>query len=159
GGWIFDSGARALGCAVIPAGPRNTEQQLEGTQSLKPTAYARVPDYLKILLDKAKETGKDTSSIKRALVGGGAPFPAPRQEYKQRGLAPSQPDAAADVGIIAYESAALDGMILDEGVIVEIVRPGTGDPVPPGEVGEVVVTTFNRDYPMIRLATGDLSAV
>ena len=159
GGWILDSGARALGCAVIAAGPGNTEQQLEAIQHLKPTAYVGVPDYLKILLDKAKETGKDASSFKKALVGGGALFPSLRAEYKQRGIATYQTYATADLGIIAYESEALEGMIVDEGVIVEIVRPGTGDPVPAGEVGEVVVTTFNRDYPMIRFATGDLSAV
>jgi phenylacetate-CoA ligase len=159
GGWILDSGARALGCAVIAAGPGNTEQQLEVIERLRPTVYIGVPDYLKILLDKAKEAGKDASSFKRALVGGGALFPSLRAEYKQRGVDTFQSYATADLGIIAYESPALEGMIVDEGVIVEIVRPGTGDPLPPGEVGEVVVTTFNRDYPMIRFATGDLSAV
>jgi phenylacetate-CoA ligase len=163
GGWILDAGARALGCTVIAAGPGNTEQQLEAIQHLKPTAYVGVPDYLKILLDKAGELGKDASSIKRALVSGGALFPSLRAEYAQRGVAVFQAYATADVGNIAYESPAPDGtvegMIVDEGVIVEIVRPGTGDPVPEGEVGEVVVTAFNRDYPMIRLATGDLSAV
>ena len=159
GGWILDSGARALGCAVIAAGPGNTEQQLEAIRVLKPTVYIGVPDYLKILLDKAKETGKDASSFGKALVGGGALFPSLRAEYKQRGIATFQTYATADLGIIAYESEALEGMIVDEGVIVEVVRPGTGDPVAPGEVGEVVVTAFNRDYPMIRFATGDLSAV
>lgn len=159
GGWILDSGARALGCAVIAAGPGNTEQQLEVIQALKPSVYVGVPDYLKILLDKAKEAGKDATSFKKAIVGGGALFPSLRAEYKQRGVATFQTYATADLGIIAYESQAFDGMIVDEGVVVEIVRPGTGDPVPPGEVGEVVVTSFNRDYPMIRLATGDLSAV
>jgi phenylacetate-CoA ligase len=159
GGWILDSGARALGCAVIAAGPGNTEQQLEVIRALKPTAYVGVPDYLKILLDKARETGKDAASIKKALVGGGALFPSLRAEYKQRGIATFQTYATADLGIIAYESQVLEGMIVDEGVIVEIVRPGTGDPVPADEVGEVVVTAFNRDYPMIRFATGDLSAV
>jgi phenylacetate-CoA ligase len=159
GGWILDSGARALGCTVIAAGPGNTEQQLEVIRVLKPTAYVGVPDYLKILLDKARDMGKDASSIKKALVGGGALFPSLRAEYKQRGIATFQTYATADLGIIAYESPALEGMILDEGVIVEIVRPGTGDPVPVGDVGEVVVTAFNRDYPMIRFATGDLSAV
>ena len=128
-------------------------------QALKPTVYVGVPDYLKILLDKAKETGKDATSFKKAMVGGGALFPSLRAEYKQRGVATFQTYATADLGIIAYESQALEGMIVDEGVIVEIVRPGTGDPVPAGEVGEVVVTSFNRDYPMIRFATGDLSAV
>jgi phenylacetate-CoA ligase len=159
GGWILDSGARALGCAVIAAGPGNTEQQLEVIQTLKPTVYVGVPDYLKILLDKAKEAGKDATSFKKAIVGGGALFPSLRAEYKQRGIATFQTYATADVGIIAYESQALEGMIVDEGVLVEIVRPGTGDPVPAAEVGEVVVTSFNRDYPMIRFATGDLSAV
>ncbi|MGE5511695.1 MAG: phenylacetate--CoA ligase family protein [Bacteroidota bacterium] len=159
GGWILDSGARALGCTVIAAGPGNTEQQLEAIQHLKPTVYVGVPDYLKILLDKATEARKDASSIKKASVGGGALFPSLRAEYKQRGIATYQTYATADLGIIAYESEALEGMIVDEGVIVEIVRPGTGDPVPAGEVGEVVVTAFNRDYPMIRFATGDLSAV
>jgi phenylacetate-CoA ligase len=159
GGWILDAGARALGCAVIAAGPGNTEQQLDVIQYLKPTAYVGVPDYLKILLDKAKEADRDASCFQKALVGGGALFPSLRAEYKARGIDTYQTYATADLGIIAYESAALEGMIVDEGAIVEIVRPGTGDPVPAGEVGEVVVTTFNRDYPMIRFATGDLSAV
>jgi phenylacetate-CoA ligase len=159
GGWILDSGARAIGCAVIAAGPGNTEQQIEAIQALKPSVYVGVPDYLKILLDKARETGKDATSFKKALVGGAALFPSLRSEYKQRGVSTFQMYATADLGIIAYESSALDSMIVDEGVIVEIVRPGTGDPVPPGEVGEVVVTSFNRDYPMIRFGTGDLSAV
>jgi len=159
GGWILDAGARALGCAVIAAGPGNTEQQLDVIQYLKPTAYVGVPDYLKILLDKAKEAGRDASCFKKALVGGGALFPSLRAEYKARGIDTYQTYATADLGIIAYESPALEGMIVDEGAIVEIVRPGTGDPLPPGEVGEVVVTTFNRDYPMLRFATGDLSAV
>jgi phenylacetate-CoA ligase len=159
GGWILDSGARALGCAVIAAGPGNTEQQLEVIERLRPTAYVGVPDYLKILLDKAREMNKDASSFKKALVGGGALFPSLRAEYKQRGIDTFQTYATADLGIIAYETPALEGMVVDEGAIVEIVRPGTGDPLPAGEVGEVVVTTFNRDYPMIRFATGDLSAV
>ncbi|MGE3064715.1 MAG: phenylacetate--CoA ligase family protein [Hyphomicrobiaceae bacterium] len=159
GGWILDSGARALGCTVFAAGPGNTEQQLDAIAHLKPTVYTGVPDYLKILLDKAKEQGRNASSIRKALVSGGALFPSLRAEYKQRGVSVFQCYATADLGVIAYESEALDGMIADEGVILEIVRPGSGDPVPDGEVGEVVVTSFNRDYPMIRLATGDLSAV
>jgi len=159
GAWIMDAGARALGCTVIPAGPGNTEQQLEFIARLKPTAYVGVPDYLKILLDKAKEAGRNITSFQRAVVSGGALYPSLRQEYRERGIAVYQVYATADVGVIAYESSALEGMIVDEGVIVEIVQPGTGDPLPPGEVGEVVVTSFNRDYPMIRLATGDLSAV
>jgi phenylacetate-CoA ligase len=159
GGWILDAGARALGCAVIPAGPGNTEQQLEVIHHLKPTAYIGVPDYLKILLDKAREAGRPITSFRRAMVSGGALFPSLRQEYREQGVAVFQAYATADLGVIAYETAALEGMVVEEGVIVEIVRPGTGDPVPDGEVGEVVVTSFNRDYPMIRLATGDLSAV
>ena len=159
GGWILDAGARALGCTVIPAGPGNTEQQLEAIAHLRPNTFVGVPDYLKILLDKAQEAGRDTSSFKRALFSGGALFPSLRQEYQERGVRTFQVYATADAGVIAYESQALEGMIIDEGLIVEIVRPGTGDPVPEGEVGEVVVTTFNRHYPMIRLATGDLSAV
>lgn len=163
GGWILDAGARAIGCNVIAAGPGNTEQQLEAIERLRPTVYVGVPDYLKILLDKAKELGRDASSIKRAMVGGGALFPSLRREYAERGVAVFQCYATADVGLISYESPGLDGtvegMIVDEGVILEIVRPGTGDPVPAGEVGEVVITVFNRDYPMIRLATGDLSAL
>jgi phenylacetate-CoA ligase len=159
GGWIIDSGLRALGCTVIAAGPGNTEQQLDAISFARPTTYVGVPDYLKILLDKAREAGRDASSIKKGFVSGGALFPSLREEYKARGIAVQQCYATAESGIIAYESAGHDGMIVNEGVIVEIVRPGTGDPVPDGEVGEVVVTTFNRDYPMIRLATGDLSAV
>ena len=159
GGWILDAGARAIGCSVIPAGPGNTEQQLEAITHLKPTAYIGVPDYLKILLDKSAEAGRPITSFKRALVSGGALFPSLRQEYLNRGITVFQVYATADAGSIAYESEALEGMIVDEGIILEIVRPGTGDPVPAGEVGEVVVTTFNRDYPMIRLATGDLSAI
>ena len=159
GGWILDAGLRALGCPVIPAGPGNTEQQIEAIHHLRPVGYVGVPDYLKILLDKAREAGRPVGSIRKALVSGGALFPALRQEYKDRGIAVVQAYAIADAGVIAYEVPALAGMILDEGVLLEIVRPGTGDPVPDGEVGEVVVTTFNRDYPMIRLATGDLSAV
>jgi phenylacetate-CoA ligase len=163
GGWIMDAGARALGCAVIPAGPGNTEQQLDCIAHLKPTAYVGVPDYLKILLDKAKEAGRDASSFKKAFVSGGALFPSLRQEYKDRGITCTQAYATADLGLIAYESpgpgGAIEGMIVDEALIVEIVRPGTGDPVADGEVGEVVVTSFNRDYPMLRLATGDMSAV
>jgi phenylacetate-CoA ligase len=163
GGWIMDSGARAIGCTVIPAGPGNTEQQLDAIEHLRPTAYTGVPDYLKILLDKAKEAGRDTSSITKAMVSGGALFPSLRAEYKERGITCTQAYATADLGMIAYESpgpdGTIEGMIVEEGLILEIVRPGTGEPLPEGEVGEVVVTSFNRDYPMIRLATGDMSAV
>ena len=163
GGWILDAGARALGCAVIAAGPGNTEQQLEAIAHLKPTAFVGVPDYLKILLDKARDAGRDAGSFTKALVSGGALFPSLRAEYRARGIDVLQCYATADLGLIAYETSTtagvVDGMMVDEGVLVEIVRPGTGDPVPDGEVGEVVVTAFNRDYPMFRLATGDLSAV
>jgi phenylacetate-CoA ligase len=159
GGWLLDAGARALGCPVIAAGPSNSEQQIEAIQALKPSVYVGVPDYLKVLLDKARDAGKDATSFKRAVMGGGALYPSLRAEYRQRGVLAFQTYATADLGVIAYESPALEGMIVDEGVIVEIVRPGTGDPVPSGEVGEVLVTAFNRDYPLIRFATGDLSAV
>ncbi len=159
GGWILDSGARALGCAVIPAGPGNTEQQIELVRHYAPVAYVGVPDYLKILLDRAAEAGAPLTGYRRALVSGGALFPSLRQEYKDRGIDVLQAYATADVGVIAYESAAQEGMIVDEGVIVEIVRPGTGQPVADGEVGEVVVTALSRDYPLFRFATGDLSAV
>lgn len=159
GGWILDAGARALGCVVVAAGPGNTEQQLEAIAHLQPSAFVGVPDYLKILLDKARDAGRPATSFKRALVSGGALFPSLRQEYKERGVAVFQTYATADLGVVAYESVALEGLIAEEGVIIEIVKPGTGDPAPDGDVGEVVVTAFNRDYPMIRLATGDLSAV
>ncbi len=163
GGWIMDAGARALGCTVIPAGTGNTEQQLDAIAHLRPTAYTGAPDYLKILLDKAAESGKDASSIERALVSGGALFPSLREEYASRGISCLQAYATADTGVIAYESqtsgGVCEGMVVDEDVIVEIVQTGTGTPVPAGDVGEVVVTVFNRDYPMIRLATGDMSAI
>jgi phenylacetate-CoA ligase len=159
GGFILDSGARALGCAVVPAGIGNTEQQVEAIAQLRPVGYCGTPDFLKVLLDKAGDLGLDASSLTRALVSGGALFPSLRQAYGERGVQVLQCYVTADVGLIAYESSAMDGMIVDEHVIVEIVRPGTGDPVEDGEVGEVVVTNFNPVYPMIRLATGDLSAI
>jgi phenylacetate-CoA ligase len=159
GGFILDEGARALGCAVIPAGTGNSELQLDTIEALQPTGFTGTPDFLKILQDKATEAGRDVSSIKRALVSGGALFPSLREEYARRGVSVLQCYATADVGVIAYESEALEGMIVDEGVILEIVRPGTNEPVEPGEVGEVVVSNFNRTYPMIRFGTGDLSAM
>ena len=159
GGFILDEGARALGCAVVPAGIGNTELQLDAVEKLKPSAFTGTPDFLKILQDKAAEAGRDVSSIKRALVSGGALFPSLREEYSNRGVKVFQCYATADVGVIAYESCALEGMTVDEGIILEIVRPGTNDPVEPGEVGEVVVTNFNKTYPMIRFGTGDLSAL
>ena len=126
---------------------------------LKPTAFIGTPDYLKILLDRGAELGRDVSSIKTALVSGGALFPSLREEYEARGIRVSQCYATADLGVIAYESEAREGMIVNEDYIVEIVRPGTGEPVADGEVGELVVTAFNRVYPLIRFGTGDLSAV
>ncbi|MBC8268993.1 MAG: AMP-binding protein [Rhodospirillaceae bacterium] len=159
GGFMMDSGARALGCAVIPAGIGNTEQQLDVIADLKPAAYTGTPSFLKILLEKAEQAGKDASSFKRAMVSGEY-FPPPlRDQWAEHGLLAYQCYATADLGLIAYESDAAEGMIVDEGVIVEIVRPGTGDPLPEGEVGEVVVTLFSKEYPLVRFATGDLSAV
>lgn len=159
GGFILESGAHALGCAVIPGGVGNTEQQLEAIAHYRPTGYVGTPDFLKILLDTAEKSGKDASSLKRGLVSGAALPASLRDELGRRGVAVLQCYATAELGVIAYESEAREGMIVNESVVVEIVRPGTGDPVPDGEVGEVVVTSFNRDYPMIRLATGDLSAL
>jgi phenylacetate-CoA ligase len=159
GGFIMESGVQALGCAVIPGGVGNTEQQLEAIAHYRPTGYVGTPDFLKILLDTAEKTGKDASSFKHGLVSGAALPASLRGELGRRGVAVLQCYATAELGVIAYESEAREGMIVNETVIVEIVRPGTGDPVPDGEVGEVVVTSFNRDYPMIRLATGDLSAL
>jgi len=187
GGFILESGCRALGCAVIPGGVGNTEQQLEAIAHYRPSGYVGTPDFLKILLDTAKTSGKDASSIKRALVSGAALPASLRDELKGLGVAVLQCYATAELGVIAYESEAParfqaewelvsrpesaptqdsaartrapGGMIVNETVIVEIVRPGTGNPVAAGEVGEVVVTSFNPDYPMIRLATGDMSAL
>ncbi|KIC50213.1 AMP-binding protein [Tateyamaria sp. ANG-S1] len=157
-GMIFENGAWAVGATVLPAGTGQTELQVQAARDVGTTAYAGTPDYLKIILDKAAEMGVSLK-ITKAAVGGGALFPSLRREYKDRGITCMQSYATADLGNIAYESAALEGMIVDEGVIVEIVTPGTGDPVAPGEVGEVVVTSLNPDYPLIRFATGDMSAV
>ena len=159
GGFVMDSGARALDCAVIPAGVGNTEQQLDVISDLKPVCYAGTPSFLKILMEKAQAAGKDIPSFKKAMISGEY-FPPPlRDEWAADGLMAYQCYASADLGLIAYESEALEGMIVDEGVIVEIVRPGTGDVLPVGEVGEVVVTLFSKEYPLVRFATGDLSAV
>ena len=159
GGWIVDAGLRALECAVVPGGVGNTEGQAQAIAHIRPAGYAGTPDFLKVLLDKADELGLDCGSITKGLVSGGALFPSLRREYRDRGVAVLQCYATAELGLIAYESAPDEGMIVDEHLIVEIVRPGTGDPVPEGEVGEVVATTLNPDYPLIRFATGDLSAV
>ncbi|UTS82084.1 phenylacetate--CoA ligase family protein [Phaeobacter piscinae] len=157
-GMIFENGARAVGAAVLPAGTGQTELQVTAARDVGATAYAGTPDYLKVILDKADAMGVQLGFTK-AAVGGGALFPSLRQEYADRGITCLQSYATADLGNIAYESAAMEGMIVDEQVIVEIVTPGTGTPVAVGEVGEVVVTTLNPDYPLIRFATGDLSAV
>jgi phenylacetate-CoA ligase len=159
-GSIIESGARALGCPVIPAGTGQTELQLTAIARVRPAAYAGTPSFLKILLERGRADGVDTSCLTKALVGGEA-FPRSLAEWFETefGVRAYQCYGTADLGLIAYETAARDGLVIDEGVVVEIVRPGTGDPVPPGEVGEVVVTTFNPDYPLIRFATGDLSAL
>jgi phenylacetate-CoA ligase len=159
GGFMMEAGAHALGCAVIPAGTGNTEQQVEAIAHFKPSGYLGTPDYLKVLLDAAAKAGKDASSLRRAVVSGAALPSSLRQELAARGVEACQCYATADLGVVAYESEAREGMIVNETLLVEIVRSGTGDPVAVGEVGEVVVTSFNSDYPMIRLATGDLSAV
>ena len=158
GGFIFDSSARALGCAVIPAGPGNTEAQFELIEAYRPVAYSGTPDFLKILLDAADGAGRDISSVKRALVSGAA-FPKSLQdEIKSRGVDAYQAFGTADLGLIAFETSAREGMVVNEDLIFEIVRPGTGDPVPEGDVGEIVVTSLDPDHPWIRLALGDLTA-
>ncbi|SDE70090.1 phenylacetate-CoA ligase [Salipiger thiooxidans] len=157
-GMIFENGARAVGAAVLPAGTGQTELQARAAHDVGVTAYAGTPDYLKLILEKADEMGLELR-IARAAVSGGALFPSLRQFYADRGISCRQCYATADLGMVAYESEAMEGMICDEQVIVEIVTPGTGDPVAPGEVGELVVTTLNPDYPLVRFATGDMSAV
>ena len=158
-GAMLEGGARAIGCTVFPAGVGQTELQVQVIARLRPNVYIGTPSFLDILLDKAAELGEDVSSLGKGLVSGEALPPSLRAAIGERGVSVLQCYATADVGLIAYESPALEGMILDEGVIVEIVRPGTGDPVSEGEVGEVVVTPLNPDYPLVRFATGDLSAV
>jgi phenylacetate-CoA ligase len=159
GGFILDSGARALGCAVIPAGPGNTEQQLELIEAYRPVAYCGTPDFLKILLDAAAAAGRDASSLERALVSGAAFPKSLQEEFSSRGIEAYQAYATADLGFIAYETAAREGLVINEDIILEVVRPGTGDPVPEGEVGEIVVTSLDPHHPWIRLALGDLTAM
>ena len=159
GAFIMESGLHAVGCTVFPAGIGQTEQQLEAIAALRPDGYAGTPSFLRILVEKAIETGSDISSMKKGLVGGEAFPPSLRDWFTARGMAVYQCYATADLGLIAYETESREGLVIDEGVIVEIVRPGTGDPVAEGEVGELVVTTLNPDYPLIRFGTGDLSAV
>ncbi|MEY3524675.1 MAG: hypothetical protein RIR92_740 [Pseudomonadota bacterium] len=158
-GSMMESGAHALGCSVFPGGTGQTEQQLQAMVELRPAGYCGTPSFLKILVDKAQETGVALPFLKKALVSGEAFPPSLRDWLSERGIAAYQCYATADIGLIAYETAAREGMVLDEGVIVEIVRPGTGDPVAEGEVGELVVTTLNPDYPLIRFGTGDLTAI
>jgi phenylacetate-CoA ligase len=158
-GMIIESGARAIGCPVIPGGVGNTELQVQAIADLRPAAYCGTPSFLRILLEKGRQSGADMSSLKVAVVGGEALPPSLRKEINDLGVFVLQNYGTADLGLVAYESRAMEGMIVDEGVVLEIVRPGTGEPVPDGEVGEVVVTTFNPVYPLIRFATGDLSAV
>ncbi|RYC15738.1 phenylacetate--CoA ligase family protein [Ciceribacter ferrooxidans] len=157
-GMIFENGARAVGAAILPAGTGQTELQVRAAADIGSTVYAGTPDYLKVILEKADELG-ERLKISRAAVSGGALFPSLRQYYTDRGIACLQVYATADLGNIAYESSAMEGLIMDEGVIVEIVRPGSDRPVPDGEVGEVIVTSLNPDYPLVRFATGDLSAI
>ncbi len=158
GGFIFDASARALGCAVIPAGPGNTEQQFELIEAYRPVGYSGTPDFLKILLDAAASTGRDVSSIKRALVSGAAFPPSLQAEIRARGIDAYQAFGTADLGLIAFETTARDGMVVNEDLIMEIVKPGTGDPVAEGDVGEIVVTSLDPHHPWIRLALGDLTA-
>ena len=157
-GHMMESGAEAVDATVIPAGTGQTELQVQSAAAFGATAYAGTPDYLKTILEKADEMAVPLH-FRAAVVSGGALFPALREFYSARGISCLQCYATADLGLIAYESPAMEGMIVDEDVLVEIVTPGTGTPVPEGDVGEVVVTTLNPDYPLIRFATGDLSAV
>ena len=158
-GTMMDSGAVAIGCTVFPAGTGQTELQLQAMADLRPDAYVGTPSFLRILLEKADETGTALPSLKKASLGGEA-FPATLRDWlAARGIGAYQSYGTADLGLVAYETEAREGLVVDEGVIVEIVSPGTGDPVAEGEVGELVVTTLNPDYPLIRLGTGDLSAV
>jgi phenylacetate-CoA ligase len=159
GAWILEGGALALGCTVFPGGVGQTEQQVQAMAALLPNGYVGTPSFLRILLDKADELGLKISSLTKALVSGEAFLPPVREAFAARGITGYQAYATADLGVIAYETPAREGLVVDEDVIVEIVRPGTGDPVPDGEVGEVVVTTFNQTYPLIRFGTGDLSAI
>ena len=158
-GSMMETGAHALGCTVFPGGTGQTEQQVQAMVDLQPAGYIGTPSFLKLIVDKAADMGVALPSVKRALVSGEACPPSLRDWLGERGIAAYQCYATADLGLIAYETAAREGLVLDEGVIVEIVRPGTGDPVPEGEVGELVVTTLNPDYPLVRFGTGDLSAV
>ncbi|WP_371323602.1 AMP-binding protein [Dechloromonas sp. ZY10] len=159
GAFIFEGGARKLGCAVFPGGVGQTEQQVQAMVDLRPDGYVGTPSFLKIIVEKAEESGADIGSLKKALVSGEALPGITRNWLAERGIEVRQCYATADIGTIAYETVINEGLIVEEELLLEIVRPGTGDPVPDGEVGEVVVTSFNPDYPLIRFATGDLSAI
>ena len=159
GAWIMEAGAHALGCTVFPGGVGNTELQLQAIAELRPDAYCGTPSFLRILVEKAAETGVSIASIRKALVSGEAFPPSLRDWLLERGIQGYQAYATADAGLIAYETEARQGLVVDDGILLEIVRPGTDDPVPEGEVGEVVVTVFNPDYPLVRFGTGDLSAL
>jgi phenylacetate-CoA ligase len=159
GAWLLEAGAHALGCTVFPGGVGQTEQQVQAMADLQPDAYVGTPSFLRILLDKADELGLQIPSLKKALVSGEAFLPPVREALAARGVIGYQAYATADLGMIAYETPAREGLVVDEEIILEIVRPGTGEPLPDGEVGEVVVTLFNPDYPLLRFGTGDLSAI
>jgi phenylacetate-CoA ligase len=159
GAFILESGALAVGCTVFPAGVGQTEQQLAALADLRPEAYTGTPSFLRILIEKARETGVNIGCLTKASVGGEACPPSLTAWFAEQGVSVYQTYATADLGLVAYETSARQGLLVEEGVIVEIVRPGTGDPVPDGEVGEVVVTTLNAAYPLIRFGTGDLSAI
>jgi len=159
-GAMLEEGAHAIGCAVVPAGTGNTELQVRAAAHIRPTAYCGTPSFLKIILEKAAELGADVSSLARASLAGEPILPDQREAFAAAGIEPFNLYASADIGLIAYETPAREGLMVDERLILEIVTPGTGDPVPDGQVGEVVLTMpFNREYPLIRFATGDLSAV
>jgi phenylacetate-CoA ligase len=159
GAWILEAGAAAIGCTVFPAGTGQTEQQVQAMEYLQPHGYVGTPSFLRILLDKADEMGVKLPNLTKALVSGEAFLPPVRDALLARGIAGYQAFATADLGVVAYETSAREGLVVDEGVVLEIVRPGTGNPVAEGEVGEIVVTTFNTDYPLVRFCTGDLTAV
>jgi phenylacetate-CoA ligase len=158
-GSMMETGAHALGCTVFPGGTGQTEQQVQAMAELQPAGYIGTPSFFKIIIEKAAELGVALPTVKKGMVGGEAFTPSLRDWFTERGIDVYQCFATADLGSIAYETSARQGLVLDEGVIVEIVRPGTGDPVPEGEVGELVVTTLNPSYPLIRFGTGDLTAV
>ena len=158
-GSMMESGAHALGCTVFPGGTGQTEQQVQAMADLRPAGYIGTPSFLKLIVEKAQEMKVPLPSVTKALLSAEAFPPSLRDWFAERGIAGYQCYGTADLGLIAYETASREGLVMDENVVVEIVRPGTGDPVPEGEVGELVITTLNTDYPLIRFGTGDLSAI